>query len=154
MAEPITTLTAIKLLELAFTKMLESGASEAGKKFTEAALRKIDDLRQAIVSRLQGGSERVNQALEKLEQGDRSGLDTVAEHLDAIMNEFPEFAQEIQAIASAVNTGKLQDSSSMSMNVFEQATGNQIKNEVITQGGENYIGNNTIFKTYINSPPQ
>jgi len=50
MADPIT-LTAAAIATLAFNKFVESAAGETGKKITEATLKKIGDLRQAIAQR-------------------------------------------------------------------------------------------------------
>ncbi len=152
MVEPASTLTAAVLIDLAFRKLVELGAGELGKKFTEAALKRMDDLRQAIVARLRGRSEKVDEALAKLEQGDKSGSETVVKNLDVVMDEYPEFANELKAIAQEINAGKLQDNSSMVMNVSDHATGYQTKNEVTNHAGENYTGAITINKYHTPQP--
>ncbi|MBW4540443.1 MAG: hypothetical protein KME43_15055 [Myxacorys chilensis ATA2-1-KO14] len=144
MVEPASTLTAAILIDLAFRKLVEAGAGEVGKKFTETALKRMDDLRQAIVARLRGRSEKVDEALAKLEQGDKSGSETVVKNLDVVMDEYPEFANELKAIAQEINAGKLQDNSSMTQNVYDNATGIQAKAE---QGGTQYIGTHQYFGT-------
>ena len=137
MVDPVTALTAAKLIEIAFTKLTEASAGELGKKFTETALKRMDDLRQEIVNRLRGRSEKVDEALAKLSQGDQSGSETVAKNLDVLMDELPEFANEIRAIAQEINAGRLQDNSSMVQNISgENARGWQTK----VEGGTAYVG--------------
>ena len=111
--EPVSTLVASTIAQLAFSKFLESGAGELGKKFTEAAITKMDNLRKKIVRRLRGKSEKLDQALVKVEQGDRDALDTVSKYLDVAMEDDPEFAAEIQAIAHEITLQQIQDNSSM-----------------------------------------
>jgi hypothetical protein len=81
MAEPVTTITASALVTLAFQKFLESGAGELAKKFTGAAISKMDELRQKIWDKLRGTSPRVDEALTQVEQGDCAALTTIARNL-------------------------------------------------------------------------
>jgi hypothetical protein len=52
------------------------------------------------------------------------------------MDDNPDFAREVQAIAQAINAGKLLDQSSMTMYVSDQARGWQTK----VEEGTAYIG--------------
>jgi hypothetical protein len=137
MVDPVTTsLTAGAIATLAFQKFIESGASELAKKLTEAGVTKIDLLRKKIWDKLRGKSERVDEALVRIEQGDRVALDTIAKYLDVAMEDNTDFATEIQAIAHEITLelDQFQDNSSMNQ---------------INYGGTNYqtkTGNeNTIF---------
>lgn len=103
--EPIT---AGAITTLAFTKAFEKTI----EKFTEAALIKMDELRKKILGKLQGKSQRVDEALLKVEQGDCAALDTVTKYLDVAMQDYPEFAAEIQAIAYEITLQQIQDNSS------------------------------------------
>nr|WP_322721691.1 hypothetical protein [Nostoc sp. ChiQUE02]MDZ8234798.1 hypothetical protein [Nostoc sp. ChiQUE02] len=102
-------LTAGAIATLAFTKAFETTI----EKFTEAALVKMDELRKKIWEKLQGKSQRVDEALVKVEQGDRAALDTVAKYLDVAMEDYPEFAAEIQMLAHEITLQQIQDNSSM-----------------------------------------
>src|SRR5215813_4853422 len=113
MAEPVTAITASALATLAFQKFIESGAGELAKKFTGAAIVKMDELRQKIWDKLQGKSPRVDEALAQPAQGDHAALATIARNLDVIMDENPDFAREVQAIAQEIHAGRLLDQSSM-----------------------------------------
>jgi hypothetical protein len=112
MADPVT-LTAGTIATLAFQKFIEAGAGELAKKFTEAAIAKMDDLRKKVVEKLRGKSARIDEALVKAEQGDRTALDTIAKNLDVLMDEHPNFAAELMVMAGEINAGKLVDNSSM-----------------------------------------
>ncbi|PSB27288.1 hypothetical protein [Stenomitos frigidus] len=111
--EPVTTLTAAAIANLAFQKFVEAGAGEMAKKFTTDAIAKIDDLRQKIVARLRGKTEKLDEALVKAEAGDRTVLETISKHLDVVMDDAPEFAAEIRAIAHEITLQQIQDNSSM-----------------------------------------
>ena len=89
MADPVTTITASAIATLAFQKFIESGAGELAKKFTGAAIVKMDELRQKIWDTLRGKSPRVDEALVQVERGDRAALTTIARNLDVVMEEHP-----------------------------------------------------------------
>lgn len=82
MTDPATALTVTVIAELAFKKFLETAAGEAAKKFTEAALSKMDELRQKIVGRLKGvpAAERAIANLEG-NTGTSADMETVADYL-------------------------------------------------------------------------
>jgi len=136
MAEPVTTITASIIATLAFQKFIESGVGELAKQFTGAAISKMDELRQKIWDKLRGKSPRVDEALVKVEQGDHAALATIARNLDVVMDDNPDFAREVQAIAQDINAGKLRDQSSMTQHNYDQARGWQTK----VEGGTAYIG--------------
>jgi len=136
MAEPVTTITASVIATLAFQKFIEAGVGELAKQFTGAAISKMDELRQKIWDKLRGKSPRVDEALVKVEQGDHAALTTIARNLDVVMDDNPDFAREVQAIAQEINAGKLLDQSGMTMYVSDQARGWQTK----VEGGTAYIG--------------
>ena len=50
-------MTAAAIAELAFKKFLETGAGELAKKFTSAAIAKMDELRQKIWLKLRGNPD-------------------------------------------------------------------------------------------------
>ncbi|MHC5748577.1 MAG: hypothetical protein ACYTXT_43410 [Nostoc sp.] len=102
-------LTAGAIATLAFTKAFEKTI----EKFTEAALVKMDELRKKIWEKLQGKSQRVDEALVKVAQGDCTALDTVTKYLDVAMEDYPEFAAEIQMLAHEITLQQIQDNSRM-----------------------------------------
>ncbi|MFN5855099.1 MAG: hypothetical protein ACK456_04260 [Pseudanabaenaceae cyanobacterium] len=142
MAEP---LTAGVLVGLAVQKFVESGAGELAKKFTSEAIAKIPELWQRIKNKLQGKSPKVDEALAKLESGDRSAIDTVTKNLDVVLDDEPEFAEQLKVLAKEIQAGKLQDNSNMVQNVTGDNNMNvQAKAE---QGGKQYIAERMYFGT-------
>jgi hypothetical protein len=133
MADP---LTAGALVALAAQKFIESSAGELAKKFTTEAIAKIPELWQQIKNKLQGRSAKVDEALVKLEAGDRSGIDTVTKNLDVVLDDEPEFANELKLLAQTIQAGKIQDNSTMTQNNSDNAKGWQTK----VEGGTAYIG--------------
>jgi len=133
MADP---LTAGALVALAAQKFVESSAGELAKKFTTEAIAKIPELWQQIKNKLQGRSAKVDEALVKLEAGDRSAIDTVTKNLDVVLDDEPEFANELKLLAQTIQAGKIQDNSTMTQNNSDNAKGWQTK----VEGGTAYIG--------------
>jgi hypothetical protein len=135
MADPLT-LTAGAIANLAFQKFIESGAGELAKKFTTEAIAKMDELRQAIWNKLRGKSA-------KAEQGDRTAIATIANNLDVVLDDEPEFAEQLKVLAKEIHAGKLQDNSNMVQNVTGDNNMNvQAKAE---QGGKQYIAEKIYF---------
>lgn len=113
MTDPVS-LSAATIATLAFQKFIESGAGELAKKFTIDAIAQMDNLRKKIVERLRGKSVTLDEALVKVEAGDKAALESIGENLDVVMDESPEFAAEIRAIAHEITLNQIQDNSSMS----------------------------------------
>ncbi|WP_424094616.1 hypothetical protein [Moorena producens] len=130
-------LTANKIATLAFTKFLEKTV----EKFTEKGLTIIDDLRHKICNNLQANLK-AKEAINAIEQGDKSQLDRLAAYLKDAMDNNDSFAAEVQKLAKSINAEKLEKNSSLSQNNYESSTGFQTK----VDGGEVFIGNNTIYK--------
>jgi hypothetical protein len=128
--EPMT-LTATAIATLAFTKVFETSV----EKFTETAIAKMDVLRKKIWDKLRGNIK-AETALTAAEKGSKPALNQVADYLKVVMNEEPEFAKEIQALAYEIRIGKIQDNSSMTMNTYDSSTGYQTKIE----GGTGFVG--------------
>jgi predicted amino acid racemase len=129
-------LTASVLVGLAVQKFVESGAGELAKKFTTDAIAKIPELWHQIKNKLQGRSAKVDEALVKLESGDHSAIDTVTKNLDVVLDDEPEFANELKLLAQTIQAGKIQDNSTMTQNNSDNAKGWQTK----VEGGTAYIG--------------
>ncbi|GBO53234.1 hypothetical protein APA_1141 [Pseudanabaena sp. lw0831] len=104
MADP---LTASVLVGLAVQKFVESGAGELAKKFTTEAIAKIPELWQQIKNKLQGRSPKVDEALMKLESGDRSAIETITKNLDVALDDDETFAALLQKLAQEINAGQI-----------------------------------------------
>lgn len=130
-----TFLSAVAIASLAFQKFIESSAGELGKKFTETAIAKMEELRKKIWVKLRGRSGAEN-ALAAVEKGSKSDLDNVAAYLQVAMVEDPKFAMEVRTLAQEINAGKLVDQSSMTQINSGNAKGWQTK----VEGGTAYVG--------------
>lgn len=130
MADPATALTVGVIAELAFKTVLETAAGAAATKFTEAALKKMEALRQKIVNRLRGvaGAEAAITRIEG-QSGTSADVETVADYLKIVMREDPQFADELKVLANEINAGKIQDDSRMEQNNYGNSTGFQGKAE-------------------------
>ncbi len=127
-------MTAAAIAELAFKKFLENGAGELGKKFTSAAISKIDELRKAIWNKLRG-NPKAEKALQAIEGGSKSEIERLRVYLQDAMEDDPQFATQVQAITQEINAGKLQDNSSITQINRDNARGWQTK----VEGGEVHI---------------
>ena len=142
----LASLTAAAIATLAFQKFIESGAGELAKKFTEAAIAKMDELREKIWIRLQGKPE-AKSALTSVENGSKADLENLVAYLQVAMIEDPKFASEIRVLGQEISAGKLLDQSSMTQNNYDQAKGWQTK----VEGGTAYIGENHFHEQSPNS---
>ena len=133
--EPVTTLTAAAIADLAFRKFIESGAGELAKKFTEGAIVKMDALRQKIWDKMRGKLT-AEAALTSIEQGSKAELDRLVAYIQVAMDDDPQFADDIRLMAQQINAGKIQDNSSMTQNNYDSSTGYQTKIE----GGTGFVG--------------
>ena len=133
--EPVTTLTAAVIADLAFRKFIESGAGELAKKFTEGAIVKMDALRQKIWDKLRG-KPTAELAITSVEQGSKAELDRLVAYIQVAMDDDPQFADDIRLMAQQINAGKIQDNSSMTQNNYDSSTGYQTKIE----GGTGFVG--------------
>ncbi len=128
-------LTVSFIARLAFQKFLETGAGDLGKKFTQEALKKMEQLRKLISDKLKG-NQKSQEALTKVEQGSKADLERVISYLQVAMDDDDKFARQVQTLAREINAGKIQDNSSMTQINQDNAKGWQTK----VEGGTAYIG--------------
>ena len=136
MTDPVTTIGAGVIVNLAFQEFLKSGAGELAKRFTTAAIEKMGEVRKAIANRLRGKNAVAEQALAAAEAGDEVALENLSTFVGAEMLSDPAFAGELRAIAQEIQAGKLIDQSNMVQNIRDNAKGWQTK----VEGGTAYIG--------------
>ena len=130
----IPSIATAKIAELAFKKFLETSAGELAKKFTNSAVQQMDELRQKIWNKLRGNSKAENE-MKAIESGEKSDLSRLTVYLEDTLEDDPEFASQLQALAKKINAGKLQDNSNMTQINQDNARGVQNKIE----GGSNYV---------------
>jgi hypothetical protein len=124
-------------------KFIEATIGKVAEKMTEAGIKKIGDLRAAIVAKLQGNPAAV-EALAKVEAfGTEDDLRDVAAHLDMAARKDVAFGQQVQSLVQEIQTlVQIQDDSHMTQINRGNAKGWQTK----VQGGTAYIGEIHIHK--------
>lgn len=138
MADPVTTLTASAIANLAFQKFIESGAGELAKKFSTEAITKMDMLLKRIWVKLRRKPrvEEVKAAIDQTHKITPEQVNQIAAYLQVAMDEDPQFATEIRMLAQEINAGKLIDQSHMTQNIHDQAKGWQTN----VKDGTAYVG--------------
>ena len=131
-------LTASAIATLAFTKVFEKTI----EKFTEAALAKMDKLRQRIWDKLRG-NPKAEVALAKVEKGSKPDLETVASLLQVEMNHDRQFAQDLEKLAQEIqqeiNIGKVQGQNIQNVYSGEAQQNNAVGNHApVIQGGSGH----------------
>ncbi|MEO0373079.1 MAG: hypothetical protein AAF329_00350 [Cyanobacteria bacterium P01_A01_bin.17] len=104
MTDPIT-LTVGAIAGLAFTKFLDTSASEAAKTLTPVVIDKMDALRKKIWAKLRG-IPAVDELKATVEQGGKiteQQIQLLTPHLEAAMQTDPAFAEEVQQIARQIS---------------------------------------------------
>ena len=134
MTDPVTTISAGVIVNLAFQAFVKSGAGELAKQFTTAAIEQMGVLRKAIATRLRGKNAVAEQALAAAEAGDELALENLSTFVGAEMLSDPAFAGQLQAIAQEIQAGKLIDQSQKTQNVYG---GNAVQEQNITGNAYN-----------------
>lgn len=81
----------------------------------------MGELWNRIKERLSGKSEKLDEALVKVEQGDAVAQATVTKYLDVAMEDYPEFATEVKQLAQEITLEQKQDNSNM--NAYNYGSG-------------------------------
>ncbi len=131
-------LTASAIATLAFTKIFEKTL----EKLTEAALIKVNQLRQKIWDKLRG-NPKAEVALAEVEKGSKQDLETVAALLQVEMNQDDLFAQDIEQLAQEIqqeiNIGKVQGQNIQNVYSGEAQQNNAVGNHApVIQGGSGH----------------
>jgi len=131
-------LTATAIATLAFTKCFETTI----EKLTEAALSKMDELRQKIWKKLRGNPNAEN-ALVAVEQGSKADLDKVAAYLQVALTEDDHFKQEVEQLAKEIHQeisiGKVQGQNVQNVFGGEGQQFNSVSSNAPTiQGGSSH----------------
>lgn len=100
--EPLTSLTAGAIAQLAFGEFVKSGAGELAKQSLAGTVEMAKQLRNKVLDKLRGNSQAVK-ALEGFKQ-DRSmtTLENLAEQLDIEMKKDDLFATELKHVAQQI----------------------------------------------------
>jgi hypothetical protein len=129
--EPAT-ITATAIATLAFQKFIEAGAGELAKQFTQDAIKKMDDLRKLVWSKLIHRDPDLRPTAHAIEQSHKvtaEQLEEITAHLQIAMKKEPQFAQQVQTIAHEITLMRIEDNSSMNQTNYG-GTNYQVKTGV------------------------
>ncbi|MDY6940212.1 MAG: hypothetical protein SWY16_21470 [Cyanobacteriota bacterium] len=129
MIEPISMAAATAIAKIALDKFIEGGAGELGKKVTEGATQKIQELAQTVVGWVEKSNPQSAQNVLKAAETGSGQTEKLAKYLNEQWAKYPEFAKEVQKLAQEIHVEltQIEDNSSMSVT--------------------NYGGTNTIYQT-------
>jgi len=100
--EPLATLTAGAIAQLAFSEFVKSGAGEVAKKSLGGAIEIANHLRSKIAMKFKGNSQ-AEAALEEVERYRKlDSLEEVIKYLDIEMKKDKAFATELQQVAQQI----------------------------------------------------
>lgn len=102
MIEPISTAAAMTIAKIAFDKFIEGGAGELGRRVTEGMTNKIQQLAQAVLSRLKGNAEAIK-VLQAAEQGSVEDTEKLTNYLNKLWTNNPEFGEQVQQLAKEIH---------------------------------------------------
>jgi hypothetical protein len=113
-------------------KFIESTIGKTAEKMTEAGIKKIDELRRAIVAKLKGNPA-AEEALKKVEAfGAEDDLRDVASYLDMVARKDDAFAQQVQSLVQEIKTlVQFDDVNAKNAQQIFGGTGQQFNNENI-----------------------
>lgn len=114
------TFSASAIATFAFTRVFETSIG----KYTEAALAKMDELRQKIRHELQGNPD-AEQVLAAVEQGSMQDLERLSAYLQEAMEGDEQFATEVRAIAREIDADA--PDSNMTQNIYGNSRGWETK---------------------------
>lgn len=126
------TITAATIATLAFQKFVEAGAGELAKQFTQDAIKKMDDLRKLVWSKLIHRDPDLRPTAQAIEQNHKvtpEQLEEITAHLQIAMKKEPQFAQQVQTIAHEITLMRIEDNSSMNQ-INYGGTNYQVKTAV------------------------
>ena len=120
MTDPIITVTAAEILQLAFNEFIKTSAGETAKKLTGEALTEAGKLRQKIVSWFKNKANvKAEKAITAIqEKGSIEALNKLTTYLDDEMEEQPIFARDLQEFARQIINIQSQNTSNREYNNY------------------------------------
>lgn len=107
--EPLATLTASAIAQLAFSEFVKSGAGEVAKKSFEGATEIAKQLRSKIATKFKGNSQAEAALVEVERGGDLTSLEEVINYLNIEMKKDKTFATELQQVAKKISSYQSQN---------------------------------------------
>lgn len=103
MVEPIATLTASAIIQIAFNEFVKSGSGELAKKSITGSAALIKKLQRFITEKFKSNPLAEKALVRMTEKGDEPSLEKVAKYLDIEMMDDESFSNSIQKLAQEIN---------------------------------------------------
>jgi len=145
MIEQITLLLATPIAKAVLDKFYEGIGSELSKKAVEKLPEKVKQLGNLIWEKCLRGKPGTEQLLQGAAAGSAADQQKLTEYLHRVLETDAGLKAEAQKLADEIHFEITNDSSSQTMNLYDQAKGWQTK----VTGGTAYIG-----EIHITQPPQ
>jgi len=138
MTDPVTTIAAGAILNLAFQEFAKSGAGEVAKKTVEGSIALAKKLRDKITARFQGNAK-AEAAIATVEtENSPAALNRLEVYLDDAMADDPVFAGELRQVAQQIIN--IQNQNTEGDRTYNQKAGRDIFNVEKIEGGSNKFG--------------
>lgn len=138
MTDPVTTLAAGAILNLAFQEFAKSGAGEVAKQTVSGAIALTKGLRDKITARFKGNAK-AEAAIATLEtKNDPVALNKLEVYLDDAMADDALFATELRQVAQQIIN--IQNQNTEGDRTYNQNAGRDIFNIEKMEGGSNKFG--------------
>lgn len=138
MTDPVTTIAAGAILNLAFQEFAKSGAGEVAKKTVEGSIALAKKLRDKITARFQGNAK-AEAAIATVENDNSpAALNRLEVYLDDAMADDPVFAGELRQVAQQIIN--IQNQNTEGDRTYNQKAGRDIFNVEKIEGGSNKFG--------------
>lgn len=138
MIDPVTTIAAGAILNLAFQEFAKSGAEEVAKKSVEGSIALAKKLRDKITARFQGNAK-AEAAIATVENDNSpAALNRLEVYLDDAMADDPVFAGELRQVAQQIIN--IQNQNTEGDRTYNQKAGRDIFNVEKIEGGSNKFG--------------
>lgn len=138
MIDPVTTIAAGAILNLAFEEFAKSGAEEVAKKTVEGSIALAKKLRDQITARFKGNAK-AEAAIATVENDNSpAALNRLEVYLDDAMSDDPVFAGELRQVAQQIIN--IQNQNTEGDRTYNQKAGRDIFNVEKIEGGSNKFG--------------
>ncbi len=138
MTDPVTTIAAGAILNLAFQEFAKSGAGEVAKKTVGGAITLAKELQDKITARFKGNAKAESAIASVETKKDPTALTKLEVYLDDAMADDALFATELQQVAQQIIN--IQNQNTEGDRTYNQKAGRDIFNIEKMEGGSNKLG--------------
>lgn len=138
MTDPLTTITAGTILNLAFQEFAKAGAADLAKKSLSGAIDLVKNLRDKLRAKFQGNTK-AETAIQSVEtEGSPAALSKLEVYLDDAMTDDATFATELRQMTQQIIN--IQNQNTEGDHIYNQTAGRDVINVEKIEGGANKFG--------------